>query len=69
MLTELNGLDVDDQEKLMKASQNIKTAILQAEMPKELAEEIKKYYLDLCGETDKLVAVRSSATAEDLPEA
>lgn len=69
MLTELDGLDVDNQAKLMKASENIKTAILQAEMPKELAEEIKKYYLDLCGESDKLVAVRSSATAEDLPEA
>jgi pyruvate,water dikinase len=69
MMTELDGLDVDDQAKLMRASLNIKTAILQAEMPKELAEEIKKHYLELCGESDKLVAVRSSATAEDLPEA
>ena len=69
MLTELDDLDVDNQDKLMKASLNIKTAILQAKMPKELAEEIKKHYLELCGETDKLVAVRSSATAEDLPEA
>lgn len=69
MMTELSGLDVDDQDKLMKASENIKTAVLQAEMPKDLAEEIKKFYLELCGESDKLVAVRSSATAEDLPEA
>ena len=38
-------------------------------MPRELAEEIKDYYLELCGENDKYVAVRSSATAEDLPEA
>ncbi|MFZ2663895.1 MAG: PEP/pyruvate-binding domain-containing protein, partial [Patescibacteria group bacterium] len=53
ILTELDDLDVDNQEKLMKASENIKTAILQAQMPKELAEEIKEYYLELCGETDK----------------
>jgi len=69
ILTELSDLDVDDSEKLVKASEHIKTAILEAEMPKDLAEEIKKYYLELCGETDKLVAVRSSATAEDLPDA
>lgn len=69
ILTELSDLDVDDSEKLVKASEHIKTAILEADMPKDLAEEIKKYYLELCGETDKLVAVRSSATAEDLPDA
>lgn len=69
IMTELSGLDVDDSDKLMEASERIKTAILQADMPKELAEEIKNYYLELSGENDKYVAVRSSATAEDLPEA
>ena len=69
IMTELSGLDVDDSDKLLKASERIKTAILQSEMPKELSEEIKQFYLELSGENDKYVAVRSSATAEDLPEA
>ena len=69
ILTELSGLDVDDSKKLQSASKNIKTAIIAAKMPKELAEDIKNQYHELCGETDKFVAVRSSATAEDLPDA
>lgn len=69
IMTELSGLDVDDSDKLIEASDKIKTAILQADMPKELIEEIKNFYLELSGENDKYVAVRSSATAEDLPEA
>ena len=69
ILTELSDLDVDDSEKLVRASEHIKTAILEADMSEDLADEIKKYYLELCGESNKLVAVRSSATAEDLPEA
>ena len=69
IMTELSGLDVDDSDKLMEASEKIKTAILQADMPKEFIEEIKEFYLELSGENDKYVAVRSSATAEDLPEA
>ncbi len=69
ILTELSGLDINDSTKLQQASKSIKTAILAAEMPEELKEEIKNYYHRLCGEMDKLVAVRSSATAEDLPDA
>jgi pyruvate,water dikinase len=69
IMTELSGLDVDDSDKLVKAAERIRTSILQAEMPKELIEEIKTYYNELSGESDKYVAVRSSATAEDLPEA
>jgi pyruvate, water dikinase len=43
--------------------------ILNGFLPDNVSEEIREYYLDLCpaGETD--VAVRSSATAEDLPNA
>lgn len=69
ILTELSGLDINDSTKLQQVSKNIKTAILAAEMPEKLKEEIKNYYHRLCGEMDKLVAVRSSATAEDLPDA
>src|SRR3989344_6918804 len=69
ILTELSGLDVDDSAKLHTASRNIKTAILAADMPDDLEVEIKENYQTLSGEKDKLVAVRSSATAEDLPDA
>lgn len=69
ILTELENLDVDDSRKLQAASSRIKTAFMSAEMPEDLATEIKEYYLNLCGEMDKYVAVRSSATAEDLPDA
>ncbi len=69
ILTELSGLDVDDSKKLHQASKNVKTAILTAKLPDELAKEIKESYHKLSGKHDKLVAVRSSATAEDLPDA
>ena len=69
ILTELQGIDYEDSKELQEATQKIRTAILAADMPKELAEEIKNAYHKLCGENDKFVAVRSSATAEDLPEA
>ncbi len=69
ILAELADLDVDDSKKLQLASKNIKTAIVAATMPKDIEEEIKQRYHELSGEFDKLVAVRSSATAEDLPDA
>ncbi|PIS21970.1 phosphoenolpyruvate synthase [candidate division WWE3 bacterium CG08_land_8_20_14_0_20_41_10] len=69
ILTELSGLDFNDSAKLNEASKRIKTAVMEAELPGELAIQIKEYYHNLCGEHDRLVAVRSSATAEDLPDA
>lgn len=69
ILTELSGLNVDDSDKLHQASKNIKTAILAAKMPESLEKQIKEAYHELCGKHDKYVAVRSSATAEDLPDA
>jgi pyruvate,water dikinase len=69
ILTELSGLDFNDSAKLNEASRRIKTAVMEAELPTELAAQIKDFYHDLCGEHDRLVAVRSSATAEDLPDA
>lgn len=69
IVTEISGLDVDDSKKLQEVAKNIRTAILGAEMPAELAQEIKRCYHELCGEFDRYVAVRSSATAEDLPDA
>lgn len=69
ILQELSGLDVNRSKDLMAASEKIKTAILAAEMPSSLKDEIKKAYHKLSGENDRYVAVRSSATAEDLPDA
>ncbi len=69
ILTELSGLDVNDSKALQEVSKKIKTAILAADMPDDLAEEIKQFYIKLSGTHDRLVAVRSSATAEDLPDA
>jgi len=69
ILTELSGLDMDDSKALQAAAKKVQTAILAAAMPEELKKQIKEYYIKLCGEHDRYVAVRSSATAEDLPDA
>ncbi len=55
-----------------RASKEIRELIEKAEIPKDLEEAIKKAYRELCakvGIDDVAVAVRSSATAEDIPEA
>jgi pyruvate,water dikinase len=44
------------------ASEKIQTLISSAEIPKDIAEEIQKFFKDL---NTKYVAIRSSATAED----
>jgi len=66
---ELENLDTSDSDRLQKASENIKTAILGAEIPKEVSDQIITSYKELSGIHDRKVAVRSSATAEDLPDA
>jgi len=62
----LKPLDSNDSKQLQQISTEVKQAILNAPMPPELADEIKRAYIEMGG---GLVAVRSSATAEDLPEA
>ncbi len=69
ILDELKDLDVENSKKLQLASDNIIKLILKEQIPQEVQDEIKNMYHGLCGTTDKQVAVRSSATAEDLPEA
>jgi pyruvate,water dikinase len=61
----LTPLDPNDSQLLQKVSAKIKEAILTAEMPQEIAQGIEDAYAKLGG----FVAVRSSATAEDLAEA
>ena len=53
---------------LETASKNITDSILQSEIPPEIAAEIVQAYAAFPGK-NPAVAVRSSATAEDLPEA
>lgn len=61
---------LDDPHSFLLASQEIKKMMLSAPVPKPLAIEIAKAYLKLgSGVKNLLVAIRSSATAEDLPTA
>ena len=67
---ELAGLDVDDVAKLALTGARIREWILSTPFPPRLQQEIEQGYARMCGgRTDVAVAVRSSATAEDLPEA
>jgi len=72
----LKGLDVDDTEDLERRTAEIRRLIESTPMLPELAVEIKNAYArlaELVGSSvfrdPPFVAVRSSATAEDLPEA
>ena len=65
----LNDLDVDDVAKLAEVGANIRSWILAARFEPELEQAVIAGYRRLCGGADIPVAVRSSATAEDLPEA
>lgn len=68
----LDGLNTHNVIDLAKRGQAARQAILAAELPKDLQKEIITAYRKLSGlyKTKNLsVAVRSSATAEDLPDA
>ncbi len=67
----LNSINVEDTKQLEEASKKIREMIESTPMPKDVEEEIKQAYRKLCEEAGEevFVAVRSSATAEDLPGA
>ena len=67
----LKGLDVQDLENLSDKGSRVRRLIYSLEFPRDLVDEIVKAYRGLCKEygEDTDVAVRSSATAEDLPNA
>ncbi|MDD5340575.1 MAG: phosphoenolpyruvate synthase [Candidatus ainarchaeum sp.] len=72
VITDILGkLDVNDQEKLMAASEEIKKLITDARMPQDTQNDIINSYKKLNEMVGRqvYVAVRSSATAEDLPTA
>ncbi len=66
----LEKLDVSNNKQLDEISQKIRHLIITSPIPKEISDLIIKNYLSM-GRIfhDPLVAVRSSATAEDLPNA
>lgn len=67
----LEGLDTHDVNDLATRGQKIRTLIKNSPIPAELEEDIRRHYREMefrYGE-DVDVAVRSSATAEDLPDA
>jgi pyruvate,water dikinase len=70
----LKGLDVTNMRELKKRGAKIRTMIVKASLPKDFEDEIRRGYRELsqkCGHSkaDLVCAVRSSATAEDLPNA
>lgn len=71
MRTTLGRLDAGELE-LAQAGETIRNLFLQGRWPDDTAQAITDAYADLCRRTDRPsveVAVRSSATAEDLPHA
>lgn len=81
----LKSVDYQDPRSLDRVSHQIKSLITKSTVPKDIAEDIVRHYLELSKRAEKnykktaslkslfnltpLVAVRSSATAEDLPQA
>jgi pyruvate,water dikinase len=66
---QLVGLDINHVARLQKTGKNIRAKILSSEFPSHLKEEIRKNYAHLDNGKAVPVAVRSSATAEDLADA
>jgi len=68
----LQNLDVEDVDALTAAGKEIRQWVINAPLQPALDSDIRSAYAQLCvdnGGTDVAVAVRSSATAEDLPDA
>ncbi len=66
----LDALDVDDVNALAKTGAQIRQWVMDAEFPAQLDADIRKAFAEMAAGNDNMaVAVRSSATAEDLPDA
>ena len=68
----LDSLDMRDMEQLEKTGREVRELIRSTDLPTEISTDIRNAYAELCqlvGVEELDVAVRSSATAEDLPEA
>ncbi|MFY9188064.1 MAG: phosphoenolpyruvate synthase [bacterium] len=68
----IHGLEVEDSSRLQTESARIRELVVNSAVPEEISLEVRTAYEQLGQQiniTDPAVAVRSSATAEDLPEA
>jgi pyruvate,water dikinase len=68
----LKGLDTGNVTNLMKKGERVRKTIMHAHLPEDLEKDIEKAYRELSKQSrvkNLDVAVRSSATAEDLPDA
>lgn len=67
----LDSLDVDDVDALLKTGAEIRRWVVETPFPPQLEKEIAVHYAALIAESgpEASFAVRSSATAEDLPDA
>jgi len=65
----LADLNVDDIESLASVGARIRNWILEAPLPQRLMDDIVVAWNEMSGGNEITVAVRSSATAEDLPDA
>jgi pyruvate, water dikinase len=68
----LDGLDIEDVDALVAAGREIRGWVIDAPLQPALDAAIREAYAQMCndaGSDDIAVAVRSSATAEDLPDA
>jgi pyruvate,water dikinase len=65
----LASLDVDDVERLARAGSQIRAWMLATPLPERLRQELLESWRAMGSGPEFAVAVRSSATAEDLPEA
>lgn len=68
----LSGTDISDMDALHNVSQKIRKYVEGLAVPQDIEKEILQKYQELCKDTGRdnvPVAVRSSATAEDLPGA
>ena len=69
LLQLLHTLDRTTFSNLKEVGSKARALMMEAEMPDEIVQAIIKEYRELCPDNDFAVAVRSSATAEDLPQA
>ena len=72
MRSHLDSLNTEDIEALRKSGRAVRDLILETPFPAELERAVESAYRDLCDRSNNPnldVAVRSSATAEDLPDA
>lgn len=68
----VSNLDINDVKELKRCGAKIRSLVLKSKLPIDFENEIRHAYKQLsqeCGRENVVVAIRSSATAEDLPNA